>query len=107
VTVERDANGVVNVVLAENIAQKDNDGTPIYEYDQTRIVTDGGKYRARTLASWKPLATPEKYEGCVMTANGLMPSVDSVKPAALDPAVDRLQEAEAKTSAPAEIPADG
>lgn len=105
VTVERDAAGAVHVVLAENIVQTDNDGTPIYEYDQTRVVTDGGKYRARTLAAWKPLATPEKYEGCVMTANGLMPCVESAKPAALEPAVDRLQET--KPIAPTEIPADG
>jgi hypothetical protein len=107
VTIEQDANGAVNVVLAENINQKDNDGTPIYEYDQMRVVTDGGKYRARTLASWKPLAAPEKYEGCVMTANGLMPCVESAKPAAIEPAVDLLQEVDTKTSAPAETPADG
>jgi hypothetical protein len=95
VTVERDASGHIHVVLAENIVQRDNDGTPIYEYDQTRIVTDGAKYRNRTLTAWKPLATPEKYEGCIMTANGLMPivaaeSTERVEPETKPEALDGL-----------------
>jgi hypothetical protein len=86
ISVERHA-GLVHVVLAENIVQTTRDGSTLFVYDQTRIVTDETRYRTRTALAWKALATPEVYEGCVRTENGLYPRivVDKGARVALDP----------------------